>query len=53
MNDRPQNLQLTKLYRKTSKSGATYFVGRLGGVRLALLKSKDVADDVVKSGTLS
>jgi hypothetical protein len=45
MNDRPQNLQLTKLYRKTSKSGSTYFVGRLGGVRLALLKSKDVADD--------
>lgn len=34
-----------KLYRKTSKTGATYFAGRLGGVKVALLKSKDTADD--------
>ena len=34
-----------RLYRKTSKTGATYFTGRMGGVKVALLKSKDAADD--------
>ena len=36
---------LTRLYRKKSAQGATYFTGRLGGARIALLKSKEVADD--------
>ena len=34
-----------RLYKKTSKNGGTYFTGRLGGVKVALLKSKDLADD--------
>ena len=36
---------LTKLYRKKSEKGTTYFTGRLGGARIALLKSNDTADD--------
>jgi hypothetical protein len=34
-----------RLYRKISAKGATYFAGRIGNVKLALLKSKEVADD--------
>jgi hypothetical protein len=34
-----------KLYRKPSKNGGTYFTGRMGGVKVALLKSKDTTDD--------
>lgn len=34
-----------KLYRKKSEKGATYFTGRMGSVKLVLLKSKDLADD--------
>ena len=34
-----------KLYRKTSKTGSTYFTGRMGSVKVALLKSKEAADD--------
>lgn len=34
-----------KLYRKKSeKTGATYFTGRMGGVRVALMKARDQAD---------
>lgn len=39
------SFRLAKLYRKTSKSGATYFSGRLGFARATLLKSKEVGDD--------
>ena len=34
-----------RMYRKKSKTGATYFTGRMGSVKLALLKSKEAADD--------
>jgi hypothetical protein len=44
-NDHRPSFVLTRLYRKKSEKGATYFVGRLGGARVALLKSNDVADD--------
>ena len=36
---------LTRMFRKTSKEGKTYFTGRLGGAKIALLKSKETADD--------
>jgi hypothetical protein len=36
---------LTRLYRKQSKDGRTFFAGRLGIARLALLKFNDTADD--------
>jgi hypothetical protein len=41
----PQSFPVTRLYRKQSKEGRTYFTGRLGGARLALLKSNETADD--------
>lgn len=46
MSDFPKSFQVARLYRKKSeKTGATYFTGRWGGARIALLKSKDVAED--------
>ena len=38
------SFRLARLYRKTSKSGATYFSGRLGFARATLLKSKEVGE---------
>jgi hypothetical protein len=43
--NRPPSFQLTRLFRKKSAQGATYFAGRLGNARLVLLKSSDTADD--------
>jgi hypothetical protein len=34
-----------KLYRKTSAKGSTYYVGRLGGAKVTLLKSNEVAEN--------
>jgi hypothetical protein len=34
-----------KLYEKTSKNGNTYLTGRMGGVRVTALKSREIADD--------
>ena len=34
-----------RLYRKTSAKGGTYFTDRMGSVKIALLKSKETADD--------
>lgn len=45
MSDYGPSLQAAKLYRKTSKSGGTYFVGRMGLLKVALLKSRETADD--------
>jgi len=45
MADHAPSFPLTRLFRKTSKEGKTYFTGRLGGARIALLKSKETADD--------
>lgn len=39
------SFQVARLFRKKSEKGNTYFVGRWGGARVLLLKSKDVADD--------
>ncbi len=39
------SFRLTRLYRKTSAKGATYFAGRLGGAKVALLRSRDTAED--------
>jgi hypothetical protein len=39
------SFSLTRMFRKKSAQGATYFTGRLGGARIALLKSKETADD--------
>ena len=45
MTDYGPQITAARLYRKTSKTGATYFAGRLGLMKVALLKSKDNADD--------
>jgi hypothetical protein len=45
MSDYTPSFPLTRLYRKASKEGKTYFTGRLGGARIALLRSKDTAED--------
>jgi hypothetical protein len=45
MSDYPQSFQVARLFRKQSAKGATYFTGRWGGARIALLKSKDTAED--------
>ena len=37
--------QAAKLYRKVSASGNEYLAGRMGGVKVALLKSNDAAED--------
>jgi hypothetical protein len=34
-----------KLYRKISAKGGTYYVGRLGGAKVTLLKSNEVAEN--------
>jgi hypothetical protein len=39
------SFKAANLYRKTSAKGATYFVGRMGGVKVALLKSSHTADN--------
>jgi hypothetical protein len=43
--NRSPSFQLTRLFRKKSAQGATYFAGRLGNARLVLLKSNDTGDD--------
>jgi hypothetical protein len=45
MADHSPSFPLTRLFRKSSKEGKTYFTGRLGGARIALLKSKETAED--------
>lgn len=36
---------LCRLYRCTSKTGSTYFRGRLGATRVVLLKDRETAED--------
>ena len=45
MSDYGPSISACRLYRKTSAKGVTYFTGRWGMMKVALLKSKDVADD--------
>jgi hypothetical protein len=44
-NSRPPSFVLTRLYRKKSEKGNTYFTGRLGGARIVLLRSDATGDD--------
>jgi hypothetical protein len=37
MADYPQSFRVCKLYRRTSKASATYFSGRWGGAKVALV----------------
>ena len=52
MSNHPPSFPLTRLFRKKSEKGNTYFTGRLGGARLVLLKSNDSADDGAEIWTL-
>lgn len=45
MADYGPQITACKLYKKTSAKGAVYFTGRMGNLKVAVLKSKDVADD--------
>jgi hypothetical protein len=38
-------LQVARMFRKTSAKGTEYFTGRWGMAKIALLKSRDVGDD--------
>jgi hypothetical protein len=40
-----ESIRLCRVYEKTSKSGNKYFAGRLAGAKIAIMLSKDVADD--------
>jgi len=40
-----ESIRAFRLYEKTSKNGNTYLTGRWGGAKVAVLKSRDVADD--------
>jgi len=43
--DRAPSFTLTRMYRKRSGKGDTYFSGRLAGARIVLVKSAFTADD--------
>jgi hypothetical protein len=45
MSDYGPQVKLARLYEKTSKTGNQYFVGRLGMAKVAVLKSKEAAED--------
>jgi len=45
MADYGPSFTAAKLYRNSSAKCVTYFVGRCGGVKVALLKSKEIADN--------
>lgn len=38
-------LQAAKLWEKTSAAGNTYLIGRLGGVRVLILRNRDAGTD--------
>lgn len=39
------SIHVAQLFRKTSPKGTEYFIGRWGFAKVALLKSRDIADD--------
>lgn len=45
MADYGPSFTAAKLFRKTSAKGTTYFVGRMGGVKIAVLKTKELTDN--------
>jgi hypothetical protein len=47
-----QNLKAAGLWQKTSAAGNTYFVGRLGGVKILIFENRDRSDQNVPTHTL-
>ena len=45
MPDYPPSLNAMRLFEKTSAKGNPYLIGRWGGLKVAILKSADTADD--------
>ena len=45
MSDHAPSIRLTRLYEKTSAKGNVYLVGRIGGAKIAILKSREAAED--------
>ena len=45
MSDYGPSIKITRVYERTSRNGNSYFAGRLGNAKLALLKSDQTADD--------
>jgi len=45
MSDYGPSLTALKLYKRTSQKGTTYFTGRMGMLKVALLKSSETTDD--------
>lgn len=41
----PPSFTAAKLYERTSAKGNLYLTGRLGGIRIAILKTPDTDDD--------
>jgi hypothetical protein len=44
MTDYGLSIKAARLFEKVSSKGNTYFTGRMGGVRVSLLKSNEVGD---------
>ncbi len=40
----PPSFRAARLYRKSSKSGGSYFTGRWGGAKVALVKTQETGD---------
>ena len=45
MSDYGPQIKVARLFRKQSSKGTTYFAGRMGMAKLALLKSNETSDD--------
>jgi hypothetical protein len=45
MSEYGPSLTALKLYKRTSQKGTTYFTGRMGLLKVALLKSSETTDD--------
>ena len=45
MSDYPQSKRISVMYRKTAKSGGSYFSGKPDGARITLVKSSKKTDD--------
>lgn len=39
------NVKIARLYKKTSAKGNDYFTGRIGMAKVAMMKSRETADD--------
>ena len=45
MSDFPTSIKLCRLFEKTSATGNTYFIGRLGVAKIVMLKSRELGDN--------